>query len=108
MPGEQNTINARKRMETRLATVRNGGGVGLLNALGAVVSARSAAPGTVVQSLSYRDGALELKVAAPDADSLERVNQALSSNGWDAQFIGGNVVSSGGYEGRVQIKPRGS
>src|SRR5690349_13494692 len=86
MPGEQNTINARKRMETRLATVRNGGGVGLLNALGAVVSARGAAPGTVVQSLSYRDGALELKVAAPDADSLERVNQALSSNGWDAQF----------------------
>jgi general secretion pathway protein L len=108
MPGEQSTINARKRMETRLATVRNGGGVGLLNALGAVVSARGAAPGTVVQSLSYRDGALELKVAAPDADSLERVNQALSSNGWDAQFIGGNVVASGGYEGRVQIKPRGS
>jgi general secretion pathway protein L len=108
MPGEQSTINARKRMETRLATVRNGGGAGLLNALGAVVSARSAAPGTVVQSLSYRDGSLELKVAAPDADSLERVNQALSSNGWDAQFIGGNVVASGGYEGRVQIKPRGS
>jgi hypothetical protein len=73
-----------------------------------VVSARSAAPGTVLQSLSYREGALELKVSAPDADSLERVNQALSSNGWDAQFIGGNVVSSGGYEGRVQIKPRGS
>jgi type II secretory pathway component PulL len=79
-----------------------------LDALGAVVSARSAAPGTVVQSLSYREGALELKIAAPDADSLERVNQALSSNGWNAQFTGGNAVSSGGYEGRVQIKPRGS
>lgn len=107
MPGEQNTINARRRMEQRLASVRSGGGGGLLDALGAVVSARGAAPGTVVQSLNYREGALELKIAAPDADSLERVNQALSGNGWNAQFIGGNVVASGGYEGRVQIK-RGS
>src|SRR5262249_23478370 len=57
MPGEQNTINARRRMETRLATVRTGGGSGLLDALGAVVSARGSAPGTVVQSLSYREGA---------------------------------------------------
>jgi general secretion pathway protein L len=107
MPGEQNTINARRRMEQRLAAVRSGGGTGLLTALGAVASARGAAPGTVVQSLSFRDGALELKIAAPNADSLERVNQALSGNGWEAQFIGGNNVGQG-YEGRVQIRPRGT
>ena len=107
MPGEQNTVNARRRMEQRLVAVRGGGGTGLLTALGAVVQARSAAPGTVVQSLSYRDGALELKISAPNADSLERVNQALSSNGWNAQFVGGNVVGEG-YEGRVQIRPRGT
>jgi len=107
MPGEQNTINARKRMETRLAAVRSGGGSSLLDALGAVASARGAAPGTVLRSLSFRDGALELSIAAPDADSLERVNQALSGNGWDAQFLGGNAADNG-YQGRVQIKPRGS
>jgi general secretion pathway protein L len=107
MPGEQNTINARRRMEQRLLAVRGGGGSGLLTALGAVVQARGSVPGTVVQSLSFRDGALELKIAAPNADSLERVNQALSSNGWDAQFVGGNVVGEG-YEGRVQIRPRGA
>ncbi len=108
MPGEQNTIDARARMERRLASVHGGGGPGLLTALGAVVQARrSAAPDTVVQSLSYRDGALELKIAAPNADSLERVNQALNSNGWNAQFVGGNAVGQG-YEGRVQIRPRGS
>jgi hypothetical protein len=58
--------------------------------------------------LSFREGALELKISAPDADSLERVNQALRGIGWDAEFAGGNVVASGGYEGRVRIKPRGS
>ena len=39
--------------------------------------ARSAAPGTTVQALSYRDGALDLKIAAPNADSLDRVSQSL-------------------------------
>jgi general secretion pathway protein L len=107
MPGEQNTINARKRVEQRLANVRGGGGTGLLPALGALVQARSAAPGTTLQALSFREGALELKIAAPDADSLERVNQSLRSNGWDADFAGGNVVAKG-YEGRVRIKPRRS
>jgi general secretion pathway protein L len=109
MPGEQNTINARRRVEARLAQVRGSGGTGLFPALGALVDARkSAAPGTTLQALSYREGALELKISAPDADSLERVNQALRGNGWNAEFAGGNVVASGGYEGRVRIKPRGS
>jgi general secretion pathway protein L len=108
MPGEQSTRDARRRMEARLVAVRGGGGTGLLPALGALVEARkSAAPGTTLQALSYREGALELKIAAPDADSLERVNQSLRGNGWDAEFAGGNVVGQG-YEGRVRIKPRGS
>lgn len=107
MPGEQNSINARKRMEQRLASVRGGGGTGLLPALGALVQARNAAPGTTLQALSFRDGALELKISAPDADSLERVNQSLRSSGWSADITGGNQVSQG-YEGRVRIKPQGS
>ena len=78
MPGQQNTVNARRRMEERLVAVRNGGGSsGLLAALGALAEARSGAPGTSVQALSFRDGALDLKVAAPSADSLERISQAL-------------------------------
>jgi general secretion pathway protein L len=107
MPGEQNSIDARRRMEQRLATVRGGGGTALLTALGALVQARNSAPGTVVQALSFRDGALELKISAPSADSIERVNQSLRSNGWNADISGGNVVGTG-YEGRVQIRPRGS
>jgi general secretion pathway protein L len=108
MPGEQSTVNARRRMEQRLVTVRSGGGTaGLLPALGALVQARSAVPGTVVQALSFRDGALELKIAAPNADSLDRVSQALRGNGWNADLTAGNVAGQG-YEGRIQIRPRGS
>jgi general secretion pathway protein L len=106
MPGEQNSIDARRRMEQRLMVVRNGGSAsaGLLPALGALVQARGAVPGTTVQALSYRDGALELKVAAPNAESLDRVSQSLRSNGWNADLTSGNVVGEG-YEGRIQIRP---
>lgn len=108
MPGEQNPVNARRRMEQRLLAVRDGGGnSGLLAALGALVQARGASPGTVVQALSYRDGALELKITAPDADSLDRINQALRNNGWNADLTSGNVVGEN-YEGRIQIRPRGT
>ncbi len=108
MPGEQNTLNARRRMEQRLVLVRSGGGTaGLLPALGALVQARSAVPGTVVQALSFRDGALELKIAAPSADSLDRVSQALRGNGWQADLTAGNVAGQG-YEGRIQLRPKGS
>jgi general secretion pathway protein L len=107
MPGEQNTLDARRRMERRLLSVRGGmDSAGLLPALGALVEARSAAPGTAVQALSFRDGALDLKLAAPDADSLERISQSLRSRGWQADLTSGNVTE-GGYEGRIQIRAAG-
>jgi general secretion pathway protein L len=108
MPGEQNATNARRRMEQKLISVRGGGSsAGLLAALGALVQARGSVPGTTVQAMSFRDGSLELKMAAPDADSLDRVSQALRANGWQADLTAGNVAGQG-YEGRIQIRPRGT
>jgi general secretion pathway protein L len=108
MPGSQNTVDARRRMEQRLMQVRGGGGAsgGLLGALGAVVEARGSTPGTTVQALSFRDGALDLKMAAPNADSLDQVSRTLRANGWQADLTSGTVVESG-YEGRIQMRPRG-
>jgi general secretion pathway protein L len=106
MPGEANATNARRRMETKLVAVRNGGGSGLLSALGAFAQARNSVPGTTVQAMSFHDGALVLKMSAPDADALDRLSQLLRSSGWQADLTGSNVTN-GGYEGRIQIKPRG-
>lgn len=107
MPGNPNTADARRQMERQLIAVRGAGGSGLLAALGALVDARNTVPGTTVQSLSFRDGALELRMAAPDADSLDRVSQVLRTNGWDANLTAGNVAGQA-YEGRIQIRPRGA
>ena len=108
MPGEQGASNAKRRMEGKLAALRAGGaGTGLLAALSALVDARSSVPGTTVQAMSFRDGALELKMAAPDAGALDRMSQLLRTNGWDANLTAGNVAGNG-YEGRIQIRPRGT
>jgi general secretion pathway protein L len=106
MPGEQSTIDARRRMEQRLIAVRGGGGsTGLIPTLAALVQARGVVPGTVVRALSFRDGALELKIAAPNADSLGRISQALKESGLDADLKSGSVAGEG-YEGSIQIRPR--
>lgn len=103
MPGEPGTIDARRRMEQRLAALRNGGGAsGLLGALQAVAQARGGASGTSMQSLNFHDGLLELTLNAPDAASLDHLSQQLRSGGWQADLVGGNTVG-GAYQGRVQI-----
>jgi general secretion pathway protein L len=106
MPGEHNSQNARKRMELRLMGAREGGAdSGLLAALGAFAQARGNAPGTLVQSLTFRQGALEMKLSAPNADALDHISQSMQANGWQAQLISGNSQGAT-YEGRIQIKPR--
>jgi len=108
MPGESNMTNARRRMESKLVTVRAGGGSGLLSALGAFTEARNSVPGTTVQAMSFHDGQLVLKMAAPDASALDRLSQMLRSSGWQAELTGSNVTSGGGYEGSIRIRPLGA
>jgi general secretion pathway protein L len=108
MPGDPGAADARRRMEQRLMALRSGGGSnGLLGALQALAQARSATPGTSVQSLNFHDGRLELTVNAPDAASLDHLSQQLRSNGWQADLVGGNTVG-GSYQGRVQIRAQGT
>ncbi|HTV53090.1 MAG TPA: type II secretion system protein GspL [Steroidobacteraceae bacterium] len=106
MPAEHTTAHARQRMEQRLIELRGGGSAnGLLGALGALAQARGATPGVIVQALSFREGALEMKLSAPNVEALDHISQALQASGWQAQLTSGNAAGSA-YEGRIQIKPR--
>jgi len=106
MHTEASAAEARRLMEKRLAGARGAGG-GLLPALQALVQARDSAPGTSVQSLNFHGGALEMKLSAPDATSLDRVSQSLRNNGWQADLMGG-TNSGSAYEGRIQMHSSGS
>jgi general secretion pathway protein L len=105
MHTEASASEARRLMEKRLAGSR-GAGEGLLPALQALAEARDTAPGTSVQSLNFHGGALEMKLSAPDATSLDRLSNALRSNGWHADLTGASNSGSA-YEGRIQMRSGG-
>jgi general secretion pathway protein L len=104
MPGQPKPLDPRRQMEQRLAAAQNAGGPGgLLPALQALVQARTVAPGTTLKALSFRQGTVDMKIAAKDATSLDHVSQSLKSNGWAAELTSGNTTGTG-YEGRIQIR----
>jgi type II secretion system protein L len=103
MPGERSTLDARRRMEQRLATAMSGGTGGFLPALQAVVQART--PGTRVQAMSFRQGTVDMKLSAMDATSLDHMTQSLRANGYQADLTSGNATASG-YEGRIQLRAK--
>jgi len=109
LPGEPGVAgNARRRMESQLVALReNQSGAGFLGALGALAEARQSAPDTKLEAINYRPGAIDLKLAAPSAGSLDKLSQTLRANGWASDLTSGNVVGSG-YEGRIQVKPPGA
>jgi type II secretory pathway component PulL len=79
----------------------------LLPAMQALALAMGSVPDARLQSLSYHNGALELKVHAGDAQAIERINQALQSAGYQANLMNGNSAG-GAYEGNLQVRMRSS
>lgn len=104
MRGEQNSSNARRRMEARLISLQGStDSAGLLAMLSAVAQARAGAAGTTVQALSFRDGLLELQMTAPAVDALDHMSQQLRLGGWQADLTSG-TSSGGSYQGHIQMK----
>jgi general secretion pathway protein L len=107
MPGQQNAINARKRVEARVVQVRgSGGGGALLPALLAVANARNASPTATIEGFRFQNGALELRLNAPDAASVDAIGQQLRAAGWQTEL--GGSASGDGYSGRLQIRKAGA
>ncbi len=110
MPGEQNAVDARRRMESRLQGSRGGsaaGGQSLLAALGAVGGAVAQVPEATVEALSFRGSVLDLKVAAKDVGSLARLQRLVTERGMPAELQSSNPRPSG-VEGRIQVRGQGA
>jgi general secretion pathway protein L len=107
LPGDSGTGAVRSRVERRLLAAQSeSGAAGFMPALSALAQAMNGAHASL-QALSYRDGGLDLKLKAGDAESLERINQAFRSNGWQAELTSGGAATSG-YEGRLQLHRAGA
>ncbi|MBS0387901.1 MAG: type II secretion system protein GspL [Proteobacteria bacterium] len=94
----------RPRLEAELREPGAAGGrSGLLPALQVLAQAMNVAPGARLRSLSFRDGALQLKVRASDAQSIDRINQSLRSAGWQAELTSGGAAGDA-FEGDIALR----
>lgn len=111
MPDVQRIVNHRRQMETRLAAVRasrGGSDAPFLKSLEALGRAVVAAPGTTVESLSFRSGVMEVKLSAPSVDTLDAIQRSIQGSGrLDAAILSANP-RGGTVEGRIQLTESGA
>lgn len=103
-PGERYGADLRRRMEKRLAAAAAAGSQrdSLLGMLTAVAQAHQNAPGTRIEAMNFRKGAIEMRVSGPDAGSIDVINQALRTAGLKSDLTSG-APGKGNYVGRMQI-----
>lgn len=106
MPDVQRMVRPRQQMESRLAAIRAARGdsaAPFLATLESVSRALTAAPEAKVESLSFRNGIMELKISAPSVDSLDRIQRQIEAAG----SLKANILSANprgdAVEGRIQL-----
>ncbi len=98
------TRDARKQFESRLAMAKQGGvHRGLLSSLATLGDALSQAPQSRIEALSYRTQTVDLRITAPNVDALDKIQQAASAAGLNAQ-IQSATPHDNKVEGRLQLK----
>lgn len=111
MPDVTRVVNARGQMETRLRAIRAAGGgsdAPFLAIMEVISRALVAEPQARLESLSFRNGIMELKLAAPSVDTLDRVQRQVEAGGeLDANILSANPRDEG-VEGRIQVSEAGA
>lgn len=95
----------RRQMQERLDRIRHSGSgpqyfLKTLQALGGAVSAT---PKTTVDSLSFRDQTLDMKLTAPSVDALSQFSQVVLRQGLTADIQSSTPVA-GGVEAHMQLR----
>lgn len=101
LPG-QPVVDPRAQIQGVLARGGSGGGA-LLPAISLLAQAIAQAPSTRVEGMSYRAGVLELRVLAPNVETLDTIKQVMSREGATVDLQSANPRDQQ-VEGRLQIR----
>jgi hypothetical protein len=95
-------------MQSRLDRIRHSGAGPeyFLHALEVLSGAISTAPNTRINSLSYREQALDLRVTAPSLTALSQLSQQVSRQGLAADIQSSQPVA-GGVDAHLQVRVAG-
>jgi len=101
--------DARRQMQTRLDRIRHSGPgpQHFLRTLQALSEAISASPNTTIDSMSYRQDLLEMKVTAPSLAALSQLSQRVGTQGLAAEIQSSTPVGTG-VEAHLQVRTAGA
>ncbi|MGA2398777.1 MAG: type II secretion system protein GspL [Steroidobacteraceae bacterium] len=108
MPSEK-MLDPRRQMQSRLDRIRHSGAGPeyFLHALEVLSGAMSAATKTRIDSLSYREQALDLRVTAPSLAALSQLSQQVTKQGLTADIQSSQPVE-GGVDAHLQVRAAGA
>jgi general secretion pathway protein L len=108
MPAET-LRDARRQMESRLDRIRHSGPSPeyFLRTLQALSGAMATTPKTSIDSLSYHEQSLEMKVTAPSLAALSQLSQLVGQQGLTAEIQSSKPVDAG-VEAHMQIRTQGT
>jgi general secretion pathway protein L len=106
LPGVGQITDARAQVEQRLSGGGSADPAGLLGQLSVVAGAMAAAPGPKLQSLGWRDHALELHVTAPSTDVVARLVEGVNAGGLVAD-VASTTNGEEGIEAKLQVSAGG-
>ena len=108
MPAEK-LQDPRRQMQSRLDRIRQSGPGPeyFLRTLDALSAALAATPKTKIDSLSYREQALDMKVTAPNLGALSQLSQLVGKHGLNAE-IQSSTPAEDGVEAHMQVRSEGA
>ncbi len=108
MPSEK-MLDPRRQMQVRLDRIRHSGAGPeyFLHTLEVLSGALEATPKTRIDSLAYREQALDLRVTAPSLTALSQLSQLVSKQGLTADIQSSQPVE-GGVDAHLQVHAAGA
>jgi general secretion pathway protein L len=108
MPAEK-LQDPRRQMQSRLDRIRQSGPGPqyFLRTLDALSAALAATPKAKIDSLSYREQALDMKVTAPNLVALSQLSQLVGKHGLSAE-IQSSTPADDGVEAHMQVRSEGA
>jgi type II secretion system protein L len=99
----------RRQMQARLDRIRHSGAGPeyFLHTMEALAGAVSATPKTTIDSFSYREQALDLRLKSPSLAELSQLTQLVNKQGYKADIQSSQPVD-GGVEAHMQVRSQGA
>lgn len=106
MPGVERIVDPRRQMQQRLGGTAGADPAGLLGRLDPLAQAMTAVPGVRIRSLGWRDGNLDLRIAAPSGAVLTELERAAAQRGLPFE-VQSTQPREGGVDGLISVRPGG-